>query len=188
MNQIIGISGCGGAGKTTLVNELAKYFKATAIFWDDFDSISKDPDDYLAWYESGQDYSMFDYVELGNALNQLKNDNAYQNDAINLNLSPTKIIIADLPLGRPHQQTSKYVDTFVFIDTPLDIALCRRLIRDSEQSNQDIKVQLTEYLKFRKLYLMSEAKTSAEIMVDGNLAREDIAQLVIEKLSTKGIK
>lgn len=72
MNQIIGISGCGGAGKTTLVSAFAKYFNATTIFWDDFDSISKDPDEYLDWNNAGKDYSQFDYAELAKFLNQLK--------------------------------------------------------------------------------------------------------------------
>ncbi|HEX4044643.1 MAG TPA: hypothetical protein VHZ76_03140 [Gammaproteobacteria bacterium] len=70
--MIIGISGISGAGKTTLAKALATQLQATALFWDDFDPISKPPEDYVAWYEHGANYNEFDYQALADTIVALK--------------------------------------------------------------------------------------------------------------------
>lgn len=45
--NIIGISGIGGAGKSTLTQALGKALNATMIYWDDFDAISVEPDNNM---------------------------------------------------------------------------------------------------------------------------------------------
>jgi uridine kinase len=52
--------------------------KATLVSWDDFDDISRGPEDYIDWYKRGEDYSEWDYPALAEALKSLKNGQSIQ--------------------------------------------------------------------------------------------------------------
>jgi len=158
---IIGISGMSGAGKSTLTKALSEELNATDLYWDDYDSISTSPDDLIEWYNKGKDYTEWDYVELAYALKDLKSGKSIQHPV----LVPTKYIIFDAPLGKLHEQTGQYIDFEVYMDTPLDVALCRRIIRDFSISNHD-KNELIEDIKFylkqsRPLFISEDLKNSA---------------------------
>ena len=38
-------------------------------------------------------------------------------------IQPTQYIIVDAPMGKVHKQTAQYVDLFIHVETPLDIAM-----------------------------------------------------------------
>ena len=148
MNTVIGISGISGSGKSTLTKALSSDLNATALYWDDFDAISTAPSDYLAWYESGQNYKVWDYAELAHAIDKLKVNNRIQHPSLQIDLKPSKHIIVDAPLGKLHSQTARHIDIFIHLDTPLDIALSRRILRDFNDSNNscDILAYIDDYL------------------------------------------
>jgi len=97
-NTIIGISGISGAGKTTVAKALSKMLNATAVFWDDFDEISTCPDDYVAWYASGQGYEVWNYPALAMILETLKKGQSIDHSALHHLLEPTKYIVFDAPM------------------------------------------------------------------------------------------
>jgi uridine kinase len=174
---IIGISGVTGAGKTTLVNSLAQDLKASALYWVDFDDISISPPDYVDWYHRGQDFNEWDYSSLAEALKTLGTNRSVIHPALNKELQPTKYILFDAPLGRLHQQTGKYIDICIHLEVPLDISLCRRLIRDF--TNQDkTKDELIDELKFylsesRPLFFDDKLKAKADFIINGMLDTKD---------------
>lgn len=127
---IIGISGKTGAGKSTLAKALSQDLKATLISWDDFDDISLEPEDYIEWYHKGCNYSEFQRKSLAVVLASLKAKHEVIHPVLNTLLSPSEYIIFDAPLGKLHKQTGEYIDTCVHIEVPLDISLCRRVLRD----------------------------------------------------------
>jgi uridine kinase len=188
MPKIIGLCGCSGSGKTTLVNQLGSTLDGTTLFWDDFDDISQAPDDYLAWYESGQDYSAWHYDDLAQVLQSLKQGHEIICPATKVNLKPTSYIIVDAPLGRKHHNTGQHLDLVVFIDTPLDISLARRLIRDYRSHDKSKKLLLEElelYLNHtRKLFLMDGVKKSADFVVNGALSLEDQTKAILDQLKS----
>jgi uridine kinase len=127
---IIGVSGIAGAGKSTIIKKLAQSLQATALFWDDFDAISKAPDDYVSWYMNPhRSYDEWLYNDLADTLKKLKSGQPVLCPATGKNLQPTKYILFDAPLGYCHKATSQYIDFLVCLDTPPDIALARRLVR-----------------------------------------------------------
>jgi uridine kinase len=176
-HKIIGISGISGAGKTTIAQELAKALKATAVFWDDFDDISTSPKDYVAWFHSGQGNEAWDYPALATTLEKLKMGQQINHPALNHFLEPTKHIIFDAPMGRLHEQTGKYIDLWVHIDVPLDVALARRTIRDFKRDPRSVEEVLKElryYLEHsRPMFFSEEEKKGADLVVDGTMSIEE---------------
>lgn len=194
VSKVIGISGASGMGKTTLTNALGQALHATKIFWDDYDEFSKEPDDYMKWYADGKDYSVWDYGILAQLLYSLKSGEAVICPATKQVLEPTEFIIFDAPLGYRHKQTAKYIDFLVFPNTPPDIALSRRLLRDFRKkesaSIKDILDEIEFYLSARELYtLCYEENHDANLVVDGCLPVENqIVQILsaIENFKMKG--
>jgi uridine kinase len=172
-NKIIAISGNSGSGKTTIAQALAKSLHATAIFWDDFDDISTSPDDYVAWYHQGEGYEAWDYPLLAMTIETLKNGLTLLHPALNHRLNPTQCIIFDAPLGRFHYQTGQFIDLWIHIDTPLDVALARRTIRDFTRDPRTVSHVIEElqyYLDHsRPLFFDEKMKESADLIINGTL-------------------
>lgn len=156
--HIIGISGKTGAGKSTLAKALSQNLKAMLISWDDFDEISLEPEDYIDWHHKGCNYSEFQRENLKMVLANLKSKKEIIHPVLNTSLQPTKYIIFDAPLGRLHKQTGEYIDTCIHIEVPLDILLCRRILRDFAdklKTKENLLEEINFYLNHsRPLFLM----------------------------------
>lgn len=185
MVTIIGISGVGGSGKTTLVEALGKVLKATTVLWDDYDPLSQGPDDYIAWYENSRDCNDWKYDALAETLSSLKHGKTVFCPATRRELAPTEYVIFDAPLGRKHEATGQWIDLLVFLDTPPDIALARRIIRDYHASkgseDKDIVEELEHYLaKARPVYMESyNGKEECDLLLDGSLSLEMLESQVL---------
>ncbi|MDP1881009.1 MAG: AAA family ATPase [Parachlamydiaceae bacterium] len=162
MNQtqpiVIGVSGISGAGKSTLIRKLAETLQATFLTWDDYDEISQSPKDYVKWYELSKNYDDWIYDDLANNLKKIKEGHEVICPATKKELYPTNYILFDAPLGYCHKATGKYIDFLICLDTPLDIALARRLLRDyrSHPEPQKMLEDLNYYLAHsRPLYILT---------------------------------
>lgn len=188
MTKIIGISGVSGAGKSTLSKALATHLQATYISWDDFDDISTGPEDYVDWYNRGQDYSEWNYISLAKALRLLKSEQAVLNPANHCLLDPTEFIIFDAPLGRLHHQSGQYIDIWIHIKVPLDISLSRRLIRDyknTDKSKDELLIELEFYLnKARPLFFDDKLNDTADLVLNGGLSTDVQVQLIQDFLNS----
>ena len=184
---ILGICGISGSGKTALTRALAEaQSHSTMIFWDDFELVSEYPVDYVEWYKKGKDYSAWKTPILAETLANLKLGKASICPTTEKVIEPTKWIIYDAPLGRNHIETGKFIDFLVFLDTPLDIALARRLQRDyldkGPIDKQAIQQDLETYVHIsRPLFLDAESlKTSADLVVDGMLSIDDLVKQITQ--------
>lgn len=183
---IIGVSGISGAGKSSLIRRLADTLQSTTIFWDDYDEISQAPQDYVEWFYSSKNYNKWVYPELVAALHKLKKGETITCPATRRQLNPTKYIIFDAPLGYCHEATGKYIDFLICLDTLLDIALARRLIRDYRDHPDPKKLiqELEEYLsKSRPLFILSPEEKTADLIIDGSLPLENQEKQVLDALS-----
>ena len=89
----------------------------------------------------------------------------------------TGLIILDFPFGRCHSRFRDTIDLAVFIDTPLDIAMARRILRDytinRDESAEDtlnrLHTDLSNYLeRARYLYLDTyKHKADSDLVLDG---------------------
>jgi len=84
-----------------------------------------------------------------------------------------------------------YLDLSLYIDTPLDVAMARRILRDHRNSKIiDIHNDLEFYLEAgRVAYLEMEnkIKPDADAVVDGTLPVEHIVGLMLEEIRDRGL-
>lgn len=170
--RVITIAGVSGAGKTAVTKELQKKLpNAKAIFFDEYDL--EGPEDMMGWLHRGSNYEEWDLTPLVKDIEKLLNE-------------PLDFIVMDFPFSYIHKQVKDYIDISVFIDTPLDIAMARRIIRDyQEDTAEDIIDSLKQYnAQGRKAYLemLRTVKPSGDLMIDGSLPAAEIVKTIAENI------
>lgn len=103
-------------------------------------------------------------------------------------LMPTNYIVFDAPLGRKHIATGQYIDFLIYLNTPLDIALARRLLRDyKDKNNAKIIDALIFYLvSSRPLYVMDyDSKEECDLIIDGSQPLNIQIQTIVSNLHEK---
>ncbi|TXG75772.1 hypothetical protein E6Q11_06755 [Candidatus Dojkabacteria bacterium] len=153
MVKIVGISGISGAGTTTTAKLVGSALNATTIYWDDFDDISQSPSDYVEWLRNSGNYADWRYPALEETLKWLKDGRSIVHPAKGNELFPGSIVVFDAPLGRKHSSTGQYIDYLFHLNTSMDVALARRMLRDYQNkesaSAKTILDELEWYLTTR---------------------------------------
>lgn len=155
MSKIIVISGLTAGGKTTLVNSLARELKNSKII--SFDNYDID--------------QLLSAPPLNKPLSQTINLYDIQNiiSAVNSARYKYDYILVDYPFGNRHELFNRLIDLTVYIKTPLDILLVRRILRDF--SNKDIST-VNNYLN---VYL----KTIRQVLIENENFIVDTADLIL---------
>jgi uridine kinase len=191
-NRVIGISAVSGGGKTALTRRLAELLQdSAALYFDDYDGSSVIPD-FLPWFEDGADYDAFKTPVFTDHIRSLKAGYAVTYPG-GSKIEPAKYILVDAPLGRVHADSGRYIDFMVFIDTPLDIAMARRLSRglalESDESSAEIvagiKADADGYpARARQIYVaaVERTKPTCDLVLDGTKSLDELASAVISSL------
>jgi uridine kinase len=180
--KVIAIAAISGGGKTTAVKELVKKLEnSKAVFFDDYD-FPNSPQDYYQWSVEGADYKLWDLSPMLPDIEEAINDKKLD------------YIFLDYPFAYKNEQVGKYIDYTVFIDTPLDIAFARRILRDYLRRDPNrskmqspikrLEEELDYYLERSRLpYLIhiETVKPNSDIVIDGTLPLDDIVDQIIKK-------
>lgn len=184
---VIGISSVSGGGKTAVTRRLAQLLQdAVTLCFDDYDDTNLHPENRQMWLKEGADYNVWKTPALTEALQSLKSGNAITSPFDGSKISPARFIVFDAPLGRAHFDTGRFIDFMVFIDTPLDVAMARRFLRDipsqaeqgTEETIKSLKTNLCSYLNGgRLLYLQfqRQIKEKCDLILDGCLTVDELA-------------
>ena len=175
---IVAINAISGGGKTTITRELQKrVHNSKALFFDDrnYDSDSG-IDDVCEWVEAGADVNLFNLERLANDIEILKRENP-------------DFIFLDYPFGYRHNKIGPYLNYSIFIDTPLDVAMARRILREYEEKIitdiKDVLEDMKQYLeRGRNAYLfgLDSIRENADFLVDGSLPVGEIVKCISEKI------
>ncbi|WP_274366297.1 hypothetical protein [Paenibacillus thermotolerans] len=170
---VIAIAAVSGGGKTTVatyLNEALK--KSKSLFFDDYDFDG--PDDIIDWVDNGANYDEWNLAPLIRDLKSSLNE-------------PLDYIVLDFPFAYKHSDIKDLIDIAVFIDTPLDVAMARRIIRDFKDRSVDHIMREMENYIFRGrrgyLEMLHTIKPNSDIIVDGTLPIREIAGIIIDKLN-----
>lgn len=177
---IISVSGISGSGKTTVTEALSDILDDTSVIF--FDSYEGDllGRNYCEWSEEGADANEWKLDPIITDIKKIIAENH-------------KYIIIDYPFGRSHSLINQFIDFAVFIDTPYDIALARRIVRD--YCRRDIKrkklddplKKLDQTMMFylnrhRATYIQHKntVQPYCDLVVDGTKDITDIADEIIK--------
>lgn len=177
---VISISGISGAGKTAVAASLYEKLNNSVLLCFDNYNGNLLGRDYCEWSEDGADANEWNLSEMIDNIEKLIR-NEY------------KYIIIDYPFGRAHKKVSSLVDLSVFVDTPLDIALARRTVRDYclrdpsrkplVNPTEHLANSLQFYLKRHRATYLQHIKTvlpTCDMIVDGTKSTDEICCEIIE--------
>jgi len=155
---IISVTGPSGSGKTALVSKLSQLYPADTLQSLRGDAFYKDRSNYSMEQRSLLNYDVpdaFEFELLNESLLQLKQNKTIKVPSYDFNthtrtdqftiIKPTPIIIVEGILLLANKQLRKIADCHVFINTPADICLLRRIRRDCIERSRDTDSVLNQY-------------------------------------------
>ena len=194
---VTGISSQSGGGKTAVAKRVSELLPdAVTIFFDDYDPDTVHPASIREWLDEGADCNDWKTPKLKDDLTKLKAGQAIVSPVDGLTINPRKYVVFDSPFGYAHAETGGLIDLMVFIDTPLDVAMARRLLRDFSSTSVDdssinicrLTAELIAYLDYgRKAYLEmdKQIKPICDLLLDGYSAVDDLAEVVVRAIKTR---
>lgn len=172
---VIAIAAVSGGGKTTVTNQLNEMLPCSkALYFDDYEFSG--PSDICNWVEMGADYNEWILTPMINDLNFLLSDKTQS----------LSYILLDYPFAYKNHEMAKFIDYTIFIDTPLDIAMARRILRDFKDASIDnVQGNMNFYLSHgRMVYLeaLTTIKPNSDLLIDGSLPIDIIVNKIYKKI------
>lgn len=189
---VVAFAGHSGAGKSTLIRRLSSLTgDVNVLRIDDYDSSYYPP--AVKWIEDGADPNEFLIPQFSSDIRALKSGLSIFHPDTNQDVEPARFLFIEEPFGRGREAISGLIDFSLYIDTPLEIALARKLLRMSNlilqgDSNITIEEHLQWYLRVgRAFYIAVEksARHSCDLIVDGLLSTDEMAKVVYEAIMAK---
>ena len=180
---VISVNSVSGGGKTALATALYQSLPKSVLFcFDEFDDSNVYPTDYYAWSRRGGDVTEFDCPGMRSAVDE------------EIRKGTVEQIILDYPFGRRHPRFADIIDLAVYIDTPLDVAMARRILRDNDVDSHEspaeamkrLKDDLNHYLaKARYPYLETlKDRDQSDLVLDGWSKLEVLKKEVVARLDS----
>lgn len=157
--KIIAIGAVTAGGKTTLVNAIKdKLTRTASLHFDDY-SFDGEVNDFYKWVSGGANYNVWDLSPLKADIEKIINSDRYD------------YLLLDYPFAYQNKMIKDYLDCCIFIDTPLDIALARKVLRDMKESSaDDIRYEMDVYLKYARIayvQMLQDILPISDYVIDG---------------------
>lgn len=182
---VIAISGPSAAGKTTLVAKVAALLgNATTLSYDHYGAVAHWHPDIRQWVEEGCDPNQWVSIpQLVEDVRALRAGRAVVSPRNGQVVEPAHYLVMEEPFGRDRDELAPLIDFVAHIAIPLDIALCRKLLRESANPalRFDPLVFAQEYLTerigefYRRQQQVSE---HADLVVDGLQPPDELAEAI----------
>ena len=178
--KIIAVSAVTAGGKTTAVNAVKeKLPRCTSLHFDDY-SFEGEVDDFHQWVLDGTDYNVWNLSPLKADIENIISSGEYD------------YLLLDYPFAYRNDLIRDYIDCAVFIDTPLDIAMARRILRDMNNASADeIREEMNIYLKDARIayvQMLKDIKPSSDYVVDGTQNLKTITEELLDIIVRRGEK
>ena len=170
--KIIAIGAVTAGGKTTLVNAIIdKLTRTASLHFDDY-SFDGEVNDFYKWVSDGANYNVWDLSPLKADIEKIINSDRYD------------YLLLDYPFAYQNKMIKDYLDCCIFIDTPLDIALARKVLRDMKESSaDDIRYEMDVYLKYARIayvQMLQDILPISDYVIDGTKELKIIINEAVE--------
>ena len=170
--KIIAIGAVTAGGKTTLVNAIKdKLTRTASLHFDDY-SFDGEVIDFYKWVSDGANYNVWDLSPLKADIEKIINSDRYD------------YLLLDYPFAYQNKMIKDYLDCCIFIDTPLDIALARKVLRDMKESSaDDIRYEMDVYLKYARIayvQMLQDILPISDYVIDGTKELKIIINEAVE--------
>ncbi len=203
---LVGIAGGSGAGKTTLVNVISEKLKALASiettivnhdsYYKEYSHLSKTEKDKLNFdHPNSLDNHLFvEHLALlkqGQSVLAPVYDFATHSRLTNtIIIKPSSVILVDGILLLVEPKIREILDIKIFLDTPADIRILRRLHRDINERGRTVESVINQYLAtVRPMHeqFVEPSKQYADLILFGEnwseSQLETAINLILNKLS-----
>lgn len=170
--KIIAIGAVTAGGKTTVTNAIKDRLPRTASLHFDAYAFEGEVKDFYKWVSEGADYNVWDLSPLIADVEKIIHSGEYD------------YLLLDYPFAYQHQMIKDYLDCCIFIDTPLDIAMAQRVLRDmKDASADDIRNEMDTYLKYARIayvQMLTDILPISDYVIDGANELETIINETME--------
>jgi len=201
---LVGIAGGSGAGKTTLVNVISEKLKALASieativnhdsYYKEYSHLSKTEKDRLNFdHPNSLDNRLFvEHLALlkqGQSVLAPVYDFATHSRLTNtIIIKPSSVILVDGILLLVEPKIREILDIKIFLDTPADIRILRRLHRDINERGRTVESVINQYLTtVRPMHeqFVEPSKQYADLILFGENWSESQLETVINLILNK---
>jgi uridine kinase len=196
---LIGIAGASGSGKTSAAASIINSLELDKVLTIQEDSYYKDLSDIPFAERKTRNFDhpdAFDHDLLAEHLLQLLNGEAVSQPIYDYKLhtrsketktvGPGTLIILEGILVLSNAQLRKLMDYRVFVETPLDICLARRLKRDMKERGRtadSVIKQYTETVRPMYLQFVEPSRQYADITISGEQSNSEAIDTLTAKIN-----
>lgn len=129
MRPVIAVAAPIGGGKTSLATAIASRLgEASLLYYDRYErATAGSVDDLVRWMENGARIDDLAVPGLAEDLSRLTRGEPATDPVTGASIPAGRWIVLETPLGREHTATASFIDLLIWIDTPLDVALARKI-------------------------------------------------------------
>lgn len=136
--RIVAISAPPGGGKSAVAAALADRLGAALVEYDAYDKLTAlSPAEIATWLQDGGDYAVVEVSELVADLTTLRDGGTILDRRTGKELTARALVILETPFGTAHPAMAPLIDSGIFLDTPPDLALARKLRQFTEANLAD---------------------------------------------------
>jgi uridine kinase len=157
--KVVSVSGVSGAGKTTIVKQLADDFNCPFLLFDEHIDKNTYPKDMKLWLKQGANLSQIKTPRLVSSLGSLISE------------SSSPYIFIEEPFGKERDAMSALINYVVLLDPPMELCLARVLRRHTEQPSSNSINSISKYLDkyedhFRDIYISAanQVRSNADLI------------------------
>ena len=177
--KVVAISGVSGAGKTTIVKQLATKFSCPFLLFDDHTDKSTYPKDMKLWLKNGANVSLIKTPKFVSSLEGL------------VSHSDSRFIFIEEPFGKERDSMSSLIDYVVLLDQPMELCLARIIKRHTEKSNSDTITSISSYLHkyedhFRNIYISvtNQVRSNCDLVLHEVISIKDTTDYISDWLKS----